>query len=245
MCHWNRALTHACPRRTAAVNESGTNLLVIPNQLIPPSESPSKPRETLTPLFTVISVGLDVSVVCVQFALFLKPGYYFPHISAAVLTFTPTAGKGAKSRDPASRCFLVHLVLRRKSPLLLKLLEVVCTSVVYPSFLERQPINPILCNPWTSNLYPPGSLSEMQNRRPHPKPSESESAFWQESRERHLPLNNHWFIGVSSWTSWLKFEGRRKESAEVAKELKTLLQKGKSRSPGLSGTERRSWELNS
>lgn len=174
-----------------------------------------------------------------------KTGYYFPHISAAVLTFTPTAGKGAKSRDPASRCFLVHLVLRRKSPLLLKLLEVVCTSVVYPSFLERQPINPILCNPWTSNLYPPGSLSEMQNRRPHPKSSESESAFWQESWERHLPLNNHWFRGVSSWTSWLKFEGRRKESAEVAKELKTLLQKGKLRSPGLSRTERRSWELNS
>ena len=119
-----------------------------------------------------------------------KTRYYFPRISAAVLTFTPTAGKGAKSRDPASPCFLVHLVLRRKSPLLLMLLEAVCTSVVYPSFLERQPINPILCyskcNPWTSNLCPPGSLSEMQNCRPHPKPSESESAFWQESWERHL-----------------------------------------------------------
>lgn len=56
------------------------------------------------------------------------------------------------------------------------------------------------------------------------------------SLERVICTLKNWFREVISWTNWFKFEGR-KESAKVAKGLKTQSYKRKSRFPGLSETD--------
>ena len=80
-----RALVHECPRRAAGPTEWHP-LTCDSKSVNDTSETPSKAREAVQPLLTVISVSLDVSILRVQSARFLKPGHYFPCISAAILT---------------------------------------------------------------------------------------------------------------------------------------------------------------
>lgn len=93
-CHWMRcevcvpevrALVPECPRRAAGPAE-WRPLTWDSKWVNDTSETPSKPREAVQPLLTVLSASLDVSVSRVQSARFLKPGHHFPCISAAILT---------------------------------------------------------------------------------------------------------------------------------------------------------------